>query len=75
MSAEQSLPSAKKMQIDALRNGINDLVLRCTDKQIKFLQTIHDNAPWKGLANCPDDKLAETYELLRRTVIVNGDKP
>jgi hypothetical protein len=37
-----------------------------------MLHRIHDNAPWKGLTNCPEHKLDETYDLLRRTAIKNA---
>lgn len=71
MSAAKPL-SAKDLRIKALRDGIAELMTQCTEAQVAGLHRIHDRAPWKGLANCPDDKLVDTYELLRRTVIHNG---
>lgn len=59
------------VRIKALRDGIDDMLQQCTQVQQEFLHHIHDSAPWKGLSNCPDSKLSETYELLRRTVNAN----
>ncbi len=73
MSGVQHTPmAAKDLQDKALRDGIAELMLACTEKQNAFLHRIHDSAPWKGLANCPPEKLGETYELLRRTVAQNA---
>jgi hypothetical protein len=72
MNAHTSVPlSAEAAKTKALRDGIDSMMDLCTEKQIAFLNKIHDNAPWKGLANCPDNKLVDTYELLRRTVAAN----
>lgn len=60
------------IQEKALREGIGELITQCTTKQVEFLHRIHNGAPWKGLDNCPPGKLAETYELLRRTVLKNA---
>jgi len=65
------VPTAKQITEQALRKAIEDLSKRCTEKQVAFLHKIHDSAPWKGLDRCPENKLTETYELLRRTVISN----
>ena len=65
---------AEQLQEQALRGGIADLMSQCTEKQNAFLHQLHDGASWRGLANCPADKLSETYELLRRTVL-SKDKP
>lgn len=53
---------------ELVRKAINDALPLLTDKQRAFLNRIHDNAPWKGLANCPDSELLATYELIRRTL-------
>lgn len=66
--------SAAELRTDAVREAIGELLAECTETQRAFLHRIHDNAPWKGLANCPGNKLDETYELLRRTVLVNTAK-
>lgn len=63
--------SAEAVRVKALRDGIDDMLEQCTQVQQAFLHRIHDSAPWKGLANCPDSKLPETYELLRRTISAN----
>ncbi len=63
--------SAEAAKTKTLRDGIDSMLDMCTEPQRAFLNRIHDNAPWRGLANCPDNKLAETYELLRRTVSAN----
>jgi hypothetical protein len=63
--------SADEARQQALRDGIRDMLEECTEAQRAFLHRIHDNAPWKGLANCPPGKLAESYELVRRTVFGN----
>ena len=65
------IPSSNEVQEKSLRDAIDALVAECTEKQVSFLNRIHDNAPWKGLKNCPVTKLTETYELLRRTVSEN----
>lgn len=54
-----------------MRDAIDELIAECTDAQVAGLHRIHDNAPWKGLGNCPADKLSTAYELLRRTVMQN----
>lgn len=63
--------SAESAKVKALRDGIDSMLDLCTEQQQAFLHRIHDNAPWKGLSNCPDGKLSETYELLRRTIAAN----
>ncbi len=63
-----SEPTAIEVKERAIREAIMRLLGLCTEKEQQFLHTIHDHAPWKGLANCPGSKLDETYELLRRTV-------
>lgn len=74
MTDNKHPPSAEQIKEQALRQGISDLMGECSEKQNAFLHRIHDNAPWKGLANCPAGKLSETYELLRRTVAENERK-
>jgi hypothetical protein len=64
--------TAEQFRVKAMRDGISELMEQCTEEQLALLHRIHDNSPWKGLANCPDNKLADTYELLRRTVLKNG---
>ena len=71
MSSE---PSATQVRDRAIRDGINELLGQCTDKQKSFLHNIHDHAPWNGLHNCPSSKLDDTYELLRRTVNSNNQR-
>jgi len=68
----QAPPSVEQLKEKALRDGIAELMQGCTDKQNDFLHRIHDSAPWKGLANCPVEKLGDTYELLRRTAQQNA---
>lgn len=68
-------PSTEDLRISGLRDGIAELMAECTEKQLAGLHRIHDSAPWKGLANCPVNKLGETYELLRRTVMSNLTTP
>lgn len=64
--------STEQLRVKSLRDGISELMLECTAKQIGMLHRIHDNAPWKGISNCPESKLSDTYELLRRTVMGNA---
>ncbi|MEZ2132735.1 MULTISPECIES: hypothetical protein [unclassified Sinorhizobium] len=64
-------PSARQVQDDALRAAIADLLAECTEKQKGFFQSIHENAPWKSLDNCPSARLAESYDLVCRTVALN----
>jgi hypothetical protein len=72
MSEAKHTPlSSAEVRVKALRDGIGELISQCTDQQVAFLHRIHDNAPWKGLANIPDSELSATYDLLRRTVIGN----
>lgn len=66
--------SAEALRATTLRSGIAELFEECDAVQQAFLHRIHDSAPWGGIANCPDNKLAETYELLRRTVSMNRAK-
>jgi len=63
--------TAKHLQEQVLRDGIVELMGQCTEQQNCLLHRIHDNAPWKGLMNCPTDRLTETYNLLHRTVVKN----
>jgi hypothetical protein len=67
--------TAQQLRNDAVRQGIAGLMEQCTEVQNASLHRIHDGAPWKGLANCPDNKLDETYELLRRTLNRGAPKP
>lgn len=60
-----------KFRTEAVRKVIGELLDQCTDKQRAHLHQIHNSAPWHGLKNCPENKLDETYELLRRTVMKN----
>lgn len=62
-------PSAKEVQAKALRDATEAGLALCTPKEVAFFNKIHDQAPWKGWANCPDEKLVESYELVRRTVM------
>lgn len=71
MSEETMIPSAKELREQSVRTGIDSLIALCTPEQVAFLHKIHDSSPWKGLHNCPADKLDDTYELLRRTVVGN----
>lgn len=66
------IPTADEVRDQALRDAIHVLLAQCTEKQRAALHAIHDRAPWKGLFNCPADKLRETYNLVRRTVEANG---
>lgn len=61
--------TAQQLRSKAVRDGINALLENCTAQQRANLHRIHDTAPWKGLANCPEDELNNTYELVRRTVL------
>lgn len=63
-----SMPSSKELQTNAVRQAINEALPLLSDKGRALIHRIHDNAPWKGLANCPDAKLSETYELIRRSL-------
>lgn len=63
--------TAAQVRTKAVRDAIASLLAECTDKQRALLNQIHDAAPWRGLANLPDYKVDETYELVRRTVIKN----
>lgn len=63
--------TAEQLRIQSLRDGIDSMMLECTEAQLQVLHRIHDAAPWKGLSNCPVSRLGETYELLRRTVMQN----
>lgn len=65
------VPTAKQLTEQALRKAIEELSEQCTEEQVTFLRKLHDLAPWKGLQHCPGNKLAETYALVRRTVIAN----
>lgn len=56
------------MSYAAQRQAINDLLPRLSEAELKGLHRIHDNAPWKGLDNCPDHKLADTLALIHRTL-------
>jgi hypothetical protein len=67
------IESAAELREIAVRSGINELMRQCTQTQIAFIHRIHDSAPWRGLKNCPANRLDETYELLRRTVLSKGD--
>lgn len=71
-AAQHTPPTADQLRVQSLRDGINALILECTDAQIAGLHRIHDNSPWKGLNNCPVSQLPATYELLRRTVMQNA---
>ncbi len=64
--------NATQIKVRAIRAAIAELMGECTEQQRQFLHTIHDNAPWKGLANCPASKLDATYALLCRTVKENS---
>lgn len=55
-------------QYDLIRQAINDALPLLSEKGRALIHRIHDNAPWKGLANCPDSKLNQTYELIRRSL-------
>lgn len=68
------LPTAREVQDELLRVDILKMLDECTETQIAFLHRVHDNAPWKGLANCPSAKLFETYDLVCRTVVSNRSK-
>lgn len=72
MSTQHTPPTAEQLRVQSMRDGISALMLECTDAQIAGLHRIHDNAPWKGLDNCPVSQLSTTYELLRRTVMQNA---
>ena len=61
------MKTADEIKNDALRAAIDAEMSMLTERQCKLIYRIHDNAPWKGLANCPPEKLDETYELIRRT--------
>lgn len=63
----ERIPTAAEVQKQALRTATAALLADCTDAQRAGLHRIHDGAPWKGLANCPPSKLADAYELVRRT--------
>ena len=71
MSAQNTPPTAAQVAEQSMRNAIDELVAECTEAQVAGLHRIHDNAPWKGLGNCPANQLSTTYELLRRTVMQN----
>lgn len=64
--------TTEQLRIKSLRDGIDALMFECTDAQLAGLHRIHDGAPWRGLANCPENQLSATYELLRRTVMQNA---
>lgn len=63
--------NAKEVQTAALRAEIENLLGECTDDQNEFFHRVHNNAPWKGFANCPAAELHGNYELVRRTVMAN----
>lgn len=66
--------SAADVQINALRAGIDDMLVQCSEKQREFFHRIHASSPWKTIDKCPPGKLSESYELLRRTIIKNHGK-
>ncbi len=72
MSAAHTPLTTEQLRVRSLRDGIDTLMLECTEAQLQGLHRIHDAAPWKGLANCPENQLSATYELLRRTVMQNA---
>lgn len=62
---------AGALVVAALRNAITDQLPQLSEVQMDSLCHIHDSAPWQGLWNCPPDKLAETYDLVFRTIAQN----
>lgn len=72
MSALYTPPTAAQVAEQSMRDAIDELIAECTDAQVAGLHRIHNNAPWKGLGNCPVNQLFTTYELLRRTVMQNA---
>lgn len=63
---------ASQVRNDAVRAEINTLLNEfCTEEQRAKLNEIHSHARWKTLADLPDSELDVTYELVRRTVLLN----
>jgi hypothetical protein len=58
-----------------VRQAISALLDDCTFAEANGFYRIHDNAPWKGVANMPDDRLDASYDLLRRTILDRVREP
>ena len=71
MIEDVKVPRASQFVTDAMRSEITNMLSECTDEQNAFLHKIHDGAPWRGLSNCPADRLKETFDLVARTVEKN----
>lgn len=70
----EKIKTAKEVETMAVRESIYELLEQCTVDQVSFFFQIHLNAPWQGFKNCPENKLSENYELIRRTVLSNKSK-
>ena len=73
-SKEHTLKSSADVKRESMLVSIKELLAECTEDQACFFNRIHNRAPWKGIDNCPENRLAESYQLIRRTVIENRAK-
>lgn len=67
----KDIPTAATVTAEALRRATNALLRECTEQQVALFNKIHDSAPYAGWLKCPPAKLAESYDLVRRTVARN----
>lgn len=69
---EMEVPSSvDELTRDTLKKETLALLEQCTEDQREFFHRIHTNSPWKGFDNVPEKEIAQSYDLVRRTVINN----
>lgn len=66
-----TVPRAAEVKVRVIREATDALLSQCTEKQVEFFHRIHNNAPYKGWENCPDDLIDVAHDLVARTVEAN----
>ncbi len=54
------------MTVDEMRAEVNANLPHLMAHQLSLFNRIHDNAPWGGWANCPDEEVKNSYDMVER---------
>lgn len=49
-----------------MRAEVNANLPHLMAHQLSLFNRIHDNAPWGGWANCPDEEVKNSYDMVER---------